>query len=152
VFGRVMAVPPSTDDVIAIHQLLGLYGHVVDGHTERDRLDEVFTSDAIFDTADFGQGVHEGLDAIRAIFDLGAPPHPPAHIATNVYVYREDGQTYAHSKWLTIDRSTGGVRSGDYHDEMVDGPDGWRIARRTVIIRFYTGEAPQAPRHGGTDG
>jgi hypothetical protein len=138
-----MGTTPSTDDVVAIQQLLGLYGHVVDGHSERDRLDEIFTRDATFDTADFGQGVHHGLDAIRAIFALGAPPHPPAHLATNVYVSSEDGRTFAHSKWLTIDRSTGGVRSGDYHDELVDGPDGWRIARRAVTIRFYTGDAPK---------
>jgi hypothetical protein len=138
-----MAAAPSTEDVVAIHQLLGLYGHVVDGYSEQDRLAEVFTDDAVFDTADFDQGAHRGLDAIRAIFALGAPPHPPAHLATNFFVYREGDRTLAHSKWLTIDRATGGVRSGDYHDELVRGPDGWRIARRKVIIRFYVGDAPK---------
>ena len=128
--------------MLEIHQLLGLYGHAVDSG-EVERLDEVFTSDAVFDTSDFEQGVHRGLSAIQAIFALGAPPHPPAHLATNFFVYDVGGTVRAHSKWLTIDRATGGVRSGDYHDELVHGPDGWRIGRRAVKIRFYTGEAPQ---------
>src|SRR6202042_3624968 len=101
------------------------YGHAVDGQ-DLDRLSEVFTNDAIFDTSDFDQGVHRGLPAIRAIFALGSPPHPPAHLATNVFVYREGDRTRVHSKWLTIDRATGGVRSGDYHDDVVEGPEGWR--------------------------
>jgi hypothetical protein len=142
-----MSQTPSSDDVIAIHQLLGLYGHVVDGQ-QTDRLADVFTPDATFDTSDFGQGIHRGLDAIRAIFALGSPPHPPAHLATNFFVYREADSTLAHSKWLTIDRATGCVRSGDYHDELVDGPDGWRIAYRKVVIRFYVGDAPKVAHDG----
>jgi hypothetical protein len=133
---------PEPADVVAIHQLLALYGHAVDGG-DVTRLGEVFTPDAVFDTSDFEQGVHRGLPAIQAIFALGAPPHPPAHLATNVYVYEDGGSIRVHSKWLTIDRATGGVRSGDYHDEVVKGAHGWRIAYRSVKIRFYTGEAPQ---------
>jgi SnoaL-like domain len=129
-------------DVVEIHQLLGLYGHAVDS-SDQARLEEVFTEDAVFDTSDFEQGVHVGLPAIKAIFALGAPPHPPAHLATNFFVYRDGETVRAHSKWLTIDRATGGVRSGDYHDELVRSADGWRIGRRSVKIRFYTGEAPQ---------
>jgi hypothetical protein len=129
-------------DLLEIHQLLGLYGHAVDSG-ELGRLEEVFTEDAVFDTSDFDQGIHRGLPAIKAIFALGAPPHPPAHLATNFFVDDADDAVRAHSKWLTIDRATGGVRSGDYHDELVRSPDGWRIGRRTVKIRFYTGEAPQ---------
>lgn len=130
------------EDILAVHQLLGLYGHVVDGG-DVSRLGEVFAPDAIFDTSDFEQGIHRGLPAIEAIFALGAPPHPPAHLTTNVFVDQEHGVVRAHSKWLTIDRSSGGVRSGDYRDELVSSEDGWRIARRTVTIRFYTGDAPQ---------
>jgi hypothetical protein len=133
-------------EILAIHQLLALYGHVVDGGP-LDRLDEVFTADATFDASKFGRGVHRGLGAIRAIFALGSPPHPPAHLSTNVLVYHEGDQTFAHSKWLTIDRATGGVRSGDYVDEVVEGRDGWRIAYRAITIRFYVGNAPQVVDH-----
>jgi len=131
---------------VAIHQLVGLYGHVVDGG-QLDRFDEVFTADATFDASDFGQGIHCGLDAIRAIFALGSPPHPPAHLSTNVFAYRNGDRTCAHSKWLTIDRATGRVRSGDYQDELVDGPDGWRIAHRAITIRFYVGNPPEVVHH-----
>jgi hypothetical protein len=137
---------PAAEDVLAIHQLLGLYGHVVDGG-HLDRLAEVFTADATFDASEFGQGIHRGLDAIRAIFALGSPPHPPAHLATNIFAYREGDRTFAHSKWLTIDRATGRVRSGDYVDEVVNGPDGWRISHRAITIRFYVGSAPEVVHH-----
>jgi SnoaL-like domain len=136
---------PSAEEVLAIHQLLGLYGHLVDGG-HLDRLDEVFAAEATFDAYAFGQGIHRGLDAIRAIFALGSPPHPPAHLATNIFVYRKGDRTLAHSKWLTIDAATGRVRSGDYHDELVNGPAGWRIAHRAITIRFYVGDAPEV-RH-----
>ena len=141
-----MADEAPTDDIVAIHQLLDLYGHVVDGQN-LDALGEVFTDDATFDASGFGQGLHRGLGAIRAIFALGAPPHPPAHLTTNTVVFQRDGHMFAHSKWLTIDRATGGVRSGDYHDELINGPDGWRIARRRIEIRFYTGDAPDVSQN-----
>jgi hypothetical protein len=138
---------PKPDDVLAIHQLLALYGHVVDGGDVK-RLSEVFTDDVVFDTSDFDQGIHRGLPAIEAIFALGAPPHPPAHLATNFYVYEKDGVVRAHSKWLTIDRATGRVRSGDYLDELVQRPEGWRISQRTITIRFYVGNAPVVAHDG----
>jgi ketosteroid isomerase-like protein len=144
-----MPTEQPTADVLAIHHLVAQYGHVVDSG-DVERLAEVFTADAIFDASAFGQGVHEGLAAIRAIFALGAPPHPPAHLTTNVVVDRDrdgdgDGWT-AHSKWLTIDRETAGVRSGDYRDRVVATDAGWRIAHRAITIRFYVGTVPEAPR------
>jgi hypothetical protein len=133
----------TTEDIVAIGQLIALYGHVVDGEVQR--LAEIFTDDAVFDASAFGQGVHRGLPAIAAIFALGAPPHPPAHLTTNTVVQAIPEGVSAHSKWLTIDRATGGVRSGDYVDRVVATPDGWRIAHRSITIRFYTGDAPQVP-------
>lgn len=134
----------ATEDIVAIHQLLGLYGHVVDGH-QQDRLGEVFTDDGAFDIRAFDQGVHRGLDAIRKIFALGAPPHPPAHLTTNVFVYSEGETIHAQSKWLTIDRSSGRVRSGDYEDTVVRTERGWRISQRVVVVRFYVGDGVPIP-------
>jgi hypothetical protein len=132
------------EDVVSINQLLALYGHIVDGgHLER--LDEVFAEGAAFDIGAFDQGVHRGVDAIRAVFALGAPPHPPAHLCTNVFVYRTATSVCAHSKWLTIDRSSGHVRSGDYEDILVLTDGGWRIAERVVRVRFYVGDGVPIP-------
>ena len=38
----------DASDIIEIHQLLGLYGHVVDA-AEWDRFDELFDADAVLD-------------------------------------------------------------------------------------------------------
>jgi uncharacterized protein (TIGR02246 family) len=129
----------GAETIVAIEQLLARYGHVVDDG-DLDALAEVFTEDGAFDIGAFGQGVHRGLDAIRAIFALGSPPHPPAHLTTNVYVTRVADQVRVRSKWLTISRSTGTVRSGDYDDVVVLTPRGWRIQTRVVRIRFYSGD------------
>jgi 3-phenylpropionate/cinnamic acid dioxygenase small subunit len=143
-----MAEPLPLEDVVAIHQLLGLYGHVVDSG-DLDRLGEVFTQDAAFDIRAFDQGVHRGMHAIREVFALGSPPHPPAHHTTNYFVYADDGEVHARSKWLTIDRSTGRVRSGDYVDTVVNTADGWRIDNREVVIRYYVGDGVPIPLPGG---
>jgi 3-phenylpropionate/cinnamic acid dioxygenase small subunit len=129
----------DAETIVAIEQLLARYGHVVDDG-DLDGLAEVFTEDGAFDINAFGQGVHRGLGAIRAIFALGSPPHPPAHLTTNVYVTSTGGEVRARSKWLTISRSTGTVRSGDYDDVVVLTPDGWRIQTRVVRIRYYSGD------------
>jgi uncharacterized protein (TIGR02246 family) len=129
----------DAETIVAIEQLVARYGHVVDDG-DLDGLAEIFTEDGAFDISAFGQGVHRGLAAIRAIFALGSPPHPPAHLTTNVYVTRVDGELRARSKWLTISRSTGTVRSGDYDDVLVLTPHGWRIDTRVVRIRFYSGD------------
>jgi hypothetical protein len=130
----------GTEDVVAIQQLLALYGHVVD----RGDLDlsEVFTEDAVFDASDSGGGRHEGLAAIRAFFALGKPPHPPSHHAMNVWAYEDGGETRALSKWMTIDRDTGRARSGDYADVLERTERGWRIRSRVVLVRFFVGAAP----------
>jgi 3-phenylpropionate/cinnamic acid dioxygenase small subunit len=135
----VSASEPNAETIVAIEQLLARYGHVVDDG-DLDALAEVFTEDGAFDVSAFGQGVHRGLGAIRAIFALGSPPHPPAHLTTNVYVTSVAGEVHARSKWLTISRSTGTVRSGDYDDDVVLTPHGWRIQTRVVRIRFYSGD------------
>ena len=130
----------DAEAIVAIEQLLARYGHVVDDG-DLDGLASVFTEDGAFDIGEFGQGVHRGLAAIRAIFALGSPPHPPAHLTTNVYVTRVQSEVRVRSKWLTISRSTGTVRSGDYDDVVVLTPNGWRIQTRVVRIRFYSGDA-----------
>ena len=133
----------STEDIVAIHQLLGLYGHVVDGD-DLSRLATILTDDADIDASEADAGRIEGLDEIRACFERGKPPHPPAHHSTNFYAYEVDGEPCAQSKWTTIDRVSGGTRSGDYHDVLVKTADGWRIRSRYVTVRWYVGVTPGA--------
>ena len=55
-------------DIIEIHQLLGLYGHVVDA-AEWDRFDELFVPDAELDyTGVRAPRVFRGVEEIREYF------------------------------------------------------------------------------------
>ena len=136
----------DTGDVVAIHQLLALYGHVADAAIEgtADRLDEIFTEGAVFDGSAGAGTLHHGLAEIRALFRRVDPPHPPAHHMSNPYVWEEQGQVRALSKWMGIDRATGGSRSGAYRDLVVRTPQGWRIAERVVVYRWWDGP-PEPP-------
>jgi hypothetical protein len=51
-------------DTLAIHQLLALYGHLID-ERQWSRLGEVFTEEVVFDATDFGLGVTQSLDELR---------------------------------------------------------------------------------------
>lgn len=129
----------STEDVIALQQLMALYGHVADGD-DLGRFREVFTPDAVFDVSAIGGEVHRGLPAIQAFFALGKPPHPPSHHTTNVHVAQEAGAVRVFSKWMVIARASGGLKTGDYVDEVTGTPGGWRIAQRVVHGRWLVGE------------
>jgi ketosteroid isomerase-like protein len=124
----------TTDDVVAIQQLLALYGHAADSPTQ-DLLAQVFTEDAVFQS-----GVRdlrmEGLSEIQRWFAQGKPPHAPAHQTTNVYVYCAHGEVKVKSKFLAISHTTGLPRTGDYEDVVRRTTEGWRIARRTSFPRF----------------
>ena len=130
---------PGTEDVVAIQQLMALYGHVVDDG-DLGRLGDVFTEDGVFDLSAMTGEVHRGLPAIRDFFALGAPPHPPSHHTTNVLV-AADGETMrARSKWMTIDRASGGMKTGDYADVVVRERGVWLIRERVATARWFRGE------------
>lgn len=132
------------DDIIAIHQLLALYGHAADAD-DQALLAEVFTEDAVFDARPCEAGLHSGLAAIQAWFAMGKPPHPPSHHTTNVYVYADGEVVRARSKWLTIAEETGRPRSGDYEDVVVRTPEGWRIQTRVATPRYLEPNHFRAP-------
>ena len=130
----------TPDDIVAIGQVLALYGHAADG--DPARLDEVFTADAVFDGRATGGRLRRGLDEIRAFFTDEPDHHPPAHHTTNCFVYEEDGTVRALSKWLAVDPASGGLRCGDYRDELVRTEDGWRVRTRVVVCRWWAGRPP----------
>ena len=124
------AVEPA--DTLAIHELVARYGHVVDD-ADWQRLTDVFTTDGVFDLDAVGMGVAAGIEELRSCF--ARLDHPLAHHTTNVVV--EGTSTIAarvRSKYIVVfgDGRTG---SGEYHDEVVASPAGWRIQRRTVTAR-----------------
>jgi 3-phenylpropionate/cinnamic acid dioxygenase small subunit len=115
-------------DVVAIHQLYGLYGHVMD---DRDwsRLPDLFTEDCVFDATALGVPVMAGWDAI-AVSTESAPMAPLAHHITNVYVAGIDGDSARVRAKAIGTYSRGRAFSGDYDDTLVRVDGGWRIRHR----------------------
>ena len=137
----------NNDDIVEINQVMGLYAHVIDGK-QWHRLDELYTDDGVFDlTGLMGRRLRfEGIDAIKGF--LTSMPMPLAHIATNTYVFEEDGVVQSRGKWFMPT------------DEGTD--QRWRLPRRVGEDRSRmaprrnaassTGPAPRSsarPRRGG---
>jgi hypothetical protein len=117
-----------------IAEVLSLYGFLMD---DRDwvGLARVFTDDVHFDASDLGLGTVVGLEALRAAF--AGMHHPIGHHATNhVISIRQPDHAIADvvSKWLAP-RREGLPSTGEYRDEFVLTPDGWRIRSRTLTLR-----------------
>ena len=138
-------------DIIEIHQLLGLYGHVVDA-AAWDRFDELFAADAVLDyTGVRAPRVYHGVEEIREYFRDAN--HPSAHHVTNIVVLEVDGEVHVRSKFFApYTRSTHVPwrwYGGDYDDVVVRTAAGWRFGRRMCTSRWqYTpGEQDELPAH-----
>nr|WP_031069896.1 nuclear transport factor 2 family protein [Streptomyces sp. NRRL WC-3742] len=127
-------MPLTLEDRLAITELVSLHGHLVDDGS-LDRLEELFTSDVVYDLTDFGQESLSGVAAIReAAYALGAA-NPVAHHVTNIVVTASaDGQVQVRSKGLGI-KADGSCGSVSYDDTVVRTADGWRISHRKVSAR-----------------
>jgi ketosteroid isomerase-like protein len=123
----------NTDDRLQINETLALHGHLVD-ENQLDRLDELFTPDAVYDMSASGLGVFEGLEVIRAAAaEMNRAGHSPvAHFLTNVVITSTaDDQAAARSKGLMI--MADGQMLAVNHDDVLEHLDGgWRISRRTI--------------------
>lgn len=124
----------TLEDRLAITELVSLHGHLVDDGS-LDRLEELFTPDAVYDLTGFGQEPLFGVAAIRdAGWALGAA-NPVAHHVTNVVVTASaDGRAQVRSKGLGI-KADGSCGSVTYDDTVVRTADGWRISHRKVSPR-----------------
>jgi hypothetical protein len=121
-------------DRLAIHELLGLYGHLID-ERRWNEMELVFTDDVTFDATDFGNGVTQSLEELRAFWTSDPGMHPLAHHVTNVVVGEEaDGTVRVVSKAFVVGRK-GRVGSGVYRDVVVRTPAGWRIGHRRAEAR-----------------
>jgi hypothetical protein len=127
-----MSLPAG--DTLAIHELLALYGHIIDAR-EWQRVDELFTATARYDMREFGLGLVEGAAAIRELWSRPDAMHPLAHHATNIVVSTDaDGTVRVLSKGLGVGPN-GRVGSVVYHDVVERTPAGWRFAARSAVLR-----------------
>jgi len=143
-------------DIIQIHQLLGLYGHVVDA-AEWDRFDELFEPDAELDyTGVRVPEVLHGIEEIRQFFRTAN--HPSSHHVTNIVVLEDEEaaggrEARVHSKFFApyTRPAHDPLRwyGGDYHDVVVRRDGGWRFQRRTCTARwlFTPGDGEGVPAH-----
>jgi 3-phenylpropionate/cinnamic acid dioxygenase small subunit len=124
----------TIDDRLMIHELIGLHGHLVD-NGDFDRLDDLFTSDVVYDLRDYGGGELHGIDAtVQASRALG-DANPLGHHVTNVLILERDGDVVrVVSKGIGV-RADGSAGSVVYQDEVRKDTVGWRIARRRVSPR-----------------
>src|SRR4051794_32562299 len=115
----------STDDRLAIHELISLHGHLADDGGA-DRLDQLLTDDARYDVEDFGLGVVVGLAALRELWTAAPGDQPLGHHVTNVVVTEIHGEVRVRSKGLSV-MPTGAAGTVVYDDVVVNTDAGWRI-------------------------
>ena len=124
----------TTDDRIAIYELIALHGHLMDDGAF-DRLDELFTEDFVYDVEALGFGSLKGVDAFTQASRALGDDNPVGHHVTNtVVVSAKHDVATVRSKGIGIlaDGKSGTVV---YEDVVRRTGVGWRIAYRTVIPR-----------------
>lgn len=134
----------GVEDRMAITELIGLHGHLVDDG-ELDRLEELFTADVVYDATDLGHGALHGpaavRDAARAMREHGTVGH---HVTNIILTEVSEDQVRARSKGIGA-RADGTCGSVTYEDLIVRGTKGWRISRRKVAVRRKPSDRDQPP-------
>ena len=122
----------SPVDRLAIHELISLYGHLID-QRQFSQLGRIFTDDAVFDLNKYDGSCYRGLPAIQAMM-LDSTEHPLAHHATNIVVLAQADGIAVISKGIGV--GVGGrVGSVVYRDRLALTPQGWRIKERCCELR-----------------
>ena len=134
--------PLTTEDIVAVHQLFALYGHVID-ERDWDSLDTIVTEDVHFDATGIGGPEFHSRAEWRAYLEKVWAP--VAHHMTNVFA-RPGGssdEASVHAKFLTV-MPDGTCHTGDYLDTAVRTPAGWRIREHTYRGRLVFSGADAA--------
>jgi hypothetical protein len=126
-----MTMALSVADRITITELICRHGHLVDGG-ELHRLDELFTTDAVFDLADFGAGTVQGLAALYRMAEGLGDQHPVGHHVTNIVLTEAGDRVHARSKGIGVN-ADGSCGSVTYEDTLSMSEHGWRISHRRVV-------------------
>ena len=124
----------TTDDRLAVMHTIAMHGLLFDDG-ELERLDELFTSDVVYDVADFGLPSLKGIDAIRAAaINLGAGNALGHHVTNVVIISADDDEARTRCKAIAIS-ADGTASTATYDDVLRRTSQGWRIARRIVQAR-----------------
>ena len=119
-------------DRVELHELPGRYGDAIDDRAW-DRLDDIFTTDAVFDLTDLGGPSCDGLAEIKRFMDEDAE-HPRTHTMTNIYVDETPDGVQLRFRILAL-LGGGKVGTASYYDDVVKTPAGWRVSHRVVTRR-----------------
>ncbi len=122
----------TVSDRMAIHELLALYGHVIDDR-EFHRLSDIFTVSANFDLSHYGGANYSGIDAIIKMME-DSTEHPLAHHASNIVIKVENDAVSVISKGIGVGYR-GRVGSVVYRDKLSNIDGQWRISERCVELR-----------------
>jgi len=124
----------TTEDRLAIYELLSRYGHLID-QRRWDDLAEVFTEDLVFDASSFGHPVTTSAQELIKHWSADLSIHPLAHHVTNIVITEDsDGTARVQSKAIGVGRK-GRVGSATYDDVVVRTPEGWRLSERIAVLR-----------------
>lgn len=135
-----------TGDDAEIRNLLAGLAHGADSGDAVDYV-SLFTEDAVWEMspnplaglpADRREGRAEILAGVHARREAGVqgPGSNTLHVITTIRVVVEADTATADSYWMFYGdtASTPVLRGmGRYHDTMLRTPDGWKVARRTVV-------------------
>jgi 3-phenylpropionate/cinnamic acid dioxygenase small subunit len=125
----------TADDRLAIYELLGRYGHLIDERRWDDLPAEVFTEDLVFDATSFGEPVTTSAGELIDRWRSDLSIHPLAHHVTNIVITEDsEGTVRVQSKAIGVGRK-GRVGSATYDDVVVRTPEGWRLRRRVAMLR-----------------
>ena len=119
-------------DRLELHELPGRYGDAIDDR-DWDRLDRIFTDDAVFDLTDLDVPLLEGLDRIKQFMDREAQ-HPRTHTMTNIYVDETTDGVKLNFRIIAL-LGQGRVGTASYYDDVVKTDAGWRVTHRVVTLR-----------------
>lgn len=134
----------SESDVIAITQLVNLYGLAVD--TQRwDLFDRIFTADV---DADYGPTSHwTSLAQFKSDFAVFHDPFDSTQHGMSTHVVHIDGDranSFCNGSWRLVRKAVDGNPlwdgTGWYDDALVRTGDGWRIRSRVCRITWWTGD------------
>jgi hypothetical protein len=139
-----MGSTSSTDDVIAIGNLVAESQYLIDSGRWSRLADDVFAAEAdgVVPEADFGFALWRGTDAIRAGFDTSLARFEACmHAVTNLHISLDGDRAVARYyvqgwHWVRgaerVSTEADFVVLGVMVDDVVRQPSGWRVARRSL--------------------
>jgi hypothetical protein len=133
----------TNSDVVAITQLLNLYGLAVDAQ-RWELFDRIFATDV---DADYGASSRwTDSEHFKADFAAFHAPFDSTQHTMSTHVIHVDGErarSFCNGGWRLVRNAAGDNPlwdgTGWYDDTLLRTPDGWRITRRVCRITWWTG-------------